>query len=261
MDRPRWALDANPLGLLFRDAYAELRRLLSAEPSAGLETPAPLAELAAAQMDTALADVCHDLESRVGRRAPLGGFAGSAGGAGVHSGLDALLFAFAVVADETLLNEDWPGRGAWRAHLLERRLFKTSSGGARLIERIDAVTRQGDRASREIGEVYLHCLTLGFAGRLRDREGSLPELANRRHQLFAWLYPDQATLGESGFVLAEGREDNLVRSTPSARSVTAQARVWLLAALLLAVPLVASSGAWIVLRSILDEALQLAGGA
>jgi len=251
MERPRWALDANPLGLLFRDAYAELRKLLAAQPPAGLETPAPLAELAAARMDAALADVCHALESRVGRRALHDG----------QDGLDALLFAFAVVADETLLNEDWPGRGAWRAHLLERRLFKTSSGGARLIERIDAVTRQGDRASREIAEVYLHCLTLGFAGRLRGREGSLPELASRRHQLFAYLYPDQATLGESGFVLAEGREDNLMRSMPAQRSTAAQARTWLLAAALLAVPLAVSVFVWLALRSILDDALRLTGAA
>jgi type IV/VI secretion system ImpK/VasF family protein len=251
MDRPRWALDANPLGLLFRDAYAELRRLLGEQPSAGLETPAPLAELAAARMDAALGNVCHDLESRVGRRAPQNG----------HDGLDALLFAFAVVADETLLNEDWPGRAAWRSHLLERRLFKTSSGGARLIERIDAVTRQGDRASREIAEVYLHCLTLGFAGRLRGREGSLPELASRRHQLFAYLYPDQATLGESGFVLTEGREENLVRSTPGQRGVAAQARVWLLAAAILALPLLVSIGAWLALRAILADTLKLTGAA
>ena len=252
IDLPRWAQDANPPGMLFRAAYRDFRALLAAQAGPAQAGPAhepvsaELADMAARRMGDALEDIRLSLARQAGARAPVGDV----------DQAEALQFAFAQVVDETLLNEPWPGRQVWSAHLLEWRMFKTRSGGAQLIERIDAITRTNDRASGEIAELYLYCLSLGFAGRLRDRPQGIVELARRRAMLFGFLYPEMPVIDDPDFILAEAREANLVRTEPHRRSLAQRMRVALMTAAALSVPLLVSIAIWLSLRTMVSDVVR-----
>jgi type VI secretion system protein ImpK len=244
MDTPRWALDANLLGLAFRAAWLEFRAVLAAQAGPAQDLIGTgLAEAAAVRMDAALNDICLTLTRHPGLRMPVG----------ADDQAEALQFAFAQVVDETLLNEPWPGRSVWDDHLLEWRMFKTRSGGASLIDRIDAITRTSDRASREIAELYLYCLTLGYAGRFRDQPQGRAELARRRAMLFAFLYPEMPGIDDPAFTLSEASDDGPLRIEPARRSLAQRARVVLIGAALLAVPLIVSVIMWLTLRPIVGN--------
>ncbi|WP_374039800.1 DotU/TssL family secretion system protein [Massilia sp. Dwa41.01b] len=250
-ERPRWLQDGNPLGGLFRDAVDAFYALLAAQPRIGPGAVSlEVAHEAARRMQDALGDIRLGMARQSWSRQYSG-----------EEQLEALQYAFALVVDETLLNEPWPGRAAWGEYLLEWRLFKTRSGGERLLERIDAVLHGQDRGQRDIAEVYLHCLSLGFAGRLRDRPDGPAELARRRTELFAYLYPDAVPLDAPGFVLTEAPDEHLVRATPRTRGLSSRMRTYLLSAAVLAVPLVASLIVWLALRPIAGDVLRQIGGA
>jgi type VI secretion system protein ImpK len=97
-------------------------------------------------------------------------------------------YAMAVLADETFLHLAWDGREAWRANLLESRLFGSHHAGDELFARIDALLRSRDPLHFDLAEVYLLTLGLGFEGRYR---GAGPEGAERlavyRRDLFSFL--------------------------------------------------------------------------
>jgi|GEM_PF-6060625 len=246
MHTPRWVQDANPLGMLFRAAYGDFLALLAAQPQAGKEAvSAELSTVAARRMSEALDTIRLSLARQAGARTPVGDV----------DQAEALQFAFAQVVDETLLNAPWQGRAVWSDHLLEWRMFKTRSGGAQLIERIDAITRTNDRASSEVAELYLYCLSLGYAGRLRDRPEAIVELARRRAMLFGFLYPGMSGIDDPDFVLGEARDGNLIRTAPHRRSLAQHMRVYLLAGAALAVPLLVSILMWVHLRSIVGDVI------
>ncbi len=246
MSMPRWAQDANPLGMLFRDAYGDFQAVLAAQPRLAQEpVSAELAGVAARRMGEALDAIRLALARQAGARAPVGDV----------DQAEALQFAFAQVIDETLLNAPWQGRAAWSEHLLEWRMFKTRSGGAQLIERIDAITRTNDRANHEIAELYLYCLSLGYAGRLRDRPEAIVELARRRAMLFDFLYPGMPGVDDPDFILAEAPDDNLLRTAPDRRGLAQRMRVYLLAAAALSVPLALSIVIWFSLRPIVSDVI------
>ncbi|HEY0062476.1 MAG TPA: hypothetical protein VGC21_10165, partial [Telluria sp.] len=72
MNAPRWALDANPLGMLFRNAYGEFRTLLAAQPRAAADAASPeLGAIAARRMSDALDTIRHALARQAGARAPV----------------------------------------------------------------------------------------------------------------------------------------------------------------------------------------------
>lgn len=96
------------------------------------------------------------------------------------------LFAVCAFADEAVLSSDWPGRGEWLKHSLQRLRFGTANAGeefyVRLATLCDKASESHDAAAglsqsgffddsgrpsslREVLEVYAACLTLGFTGR------------------------------------------------------------------------------------------------
>lgn len=246
---PRWALDANHLGMRFRAAFAQFQDVLAREaPTGGQAVSMEAAQQAARRMHDALGDA----------RATLGR-AGTAGTRDAEN--DAVQFAFASVVDETLINTDWAGQAAWdNEFLLEWVLFKSRSGGQGLFDRIDQALRGSDRVNRDIAQVYLYCLTLGFAGVWRGRAGSVAELARLRAALFDFVYAPQPRIDEPGFVLAEAPGENVVRTEAQQRSIAGEMRVYLYAAALVALPLLVSGVLWLTLRPILAGVLK-AGGA
>jgi len=98
------------------------------------------------------------------------------------------LFAVCAFADETVLDSSWPGRQAWMRRKLQEERFHTANAGWEFYERFDGLSADEiadenadekdrppeafrNRARRELLEVYLACLALGFKGRYDDDPG------------------------------------------------------------------------------------------
>jgi type VI secretion system protein ImpK len=97
-------------------------------------------------------------------------------------------YAMAALADEVFLHLDWPGREAWREHLMETRLFGSHRAGEELFERIEELLRDRDVVYAELGRVYLMVLGLGFQGKFRGREDAAQELEGFRRRLFHFVF-------------------------------------------------------------------------
>jgi type VI secretion system protein ImpK len=115
-------------------------------------------------------------------------------GAAGETDIAAAQYAFVVLLDELLLFSDWPGSAAWEARPLEVRVFGTHAGGERLPDAIEALLAQRDPSQRDLANVYLACLMLGFKGRLRGEAGSLRH-DQLRHALFAFAMQRDAEPG------------------------------------------------------------------
>jgi type VI secretion system protein ImpK len=97
-------------------------------------------------------------------------------------------YAQAALADEIFINLAWPGREAWREHLLEAKLFGTHGAGEQLFERIDNLLRDRDALYGELARVYLTVLALGFQGKYRGRPDGDQEIQSYRRRLFRFIY-------------------------------------------------------------------------
>lgn len=106
-------------------------------------------------------------------------------GAAGEADIAAAQYAYVALLDERLLFSAWPGASAWEAQPLEARIFGTRAAGERLPDAIETLLAQRDPAQRDLANVYLACLTLGFRGRLRGESGALRH-DQLRHALFAF---------------------------------------------------------------------------
>lgn len=122
------------------------------------------------------------------------------------------LFAVCAFADEAVLASDWPGKGEWLKHSLQRERFGTVNAGEEFYVRLAALCdqaaeqRMGESAGlgtgqgalakagalfenpdaadlREVLEVYASCLTLGFTGRYYGDSGRARLAAITRESL------------------------------------------------------------------------------
>lgn len=104
----------------------------------------------------------------------------------------AMVYAFVGLLDETLLFSPWPGRQLWQEQPLESRLFNSRAAGERIPRAINKLLGESDPATRDLANVYLQCLNLGFQGRLRGVRGqALHE--KWRHALFAFAWQRDAS--------------------------------------------------------------------
>ena len=71
------------------------------------------------------------------------------------------LFAVVAWADEVLLAAPWSGAQEWARHLLQKRHFGVSNAGDAFFSHLE----QLDPQQIEVREVYIYCLSMGFAGR------------------------------------------------------------------------------------------------
>ena len=92
-------------------------------------------------------------------------------GASSPEQVKAMVYAFVALLDERLLFEDWPGRIAWQARPLEARLYASRSAGERVPKAINRLLKNRSPATRDLANVYLQCLMLGFYGALRSERG------------------------------------------------------------------------------------------
>ncbi len=73
---------------------------------------------------------------------------------------------FAVVAfiDEIILLSDWEHRHHWAHELLQKSHFSTSNAGELFFEKLDGLS-SFDPGERDVREVFVYCLALGFVGK------------------------------------------------------------------------------------------------
>jgi len=137
-----------------------------------------------------------ELSTRITRRLWRTAFASVGDSAAVQ--VKAMVYAFVALVDETLLFAVWPGQLAWQEQPLESRLYSSRQAGQRLPLAIKKLVDERAPASRDLGNVYLQCLILGFHGRLRGEKGeALHE--KWRHALYTFTRqhePDYADVSQ-----------------------------------------------------------------
>ncbi|PTU65698.1 MULTISPECIES: DotU family type IV/VI secretion system protein [Chromobacterium] len=178
LSQPLGALAQAPLSATFEDAYAEWLQVFR-ELAGGGHKAETAAELAAEQGGL--------LARRLSRAA------GARVGAAGQSQIEALQYLFVALIDERLLFEDWPGQSLWQATPLEQRLFGSRAAGDKVPALIERVLRERDPAGRDLANVCLQTLTLGFYGRLRG-PGGLAQHEEWRRELFAFAYQRDADI-------------------------------------------------------------------
>lgn len=105
----------------------------------------------------------------------------------------AVLYAFVALLDEQLLFQPWAGQADWNQRLLEARLFRSHAAGERVPLAISRLLATKDPGERDLANVYLQCLILGFYGRLRGKKGAA--LHERwRQALFEFVHQRPASL-------------------------------------------------------------------
>jgi len=165
--------ERTPLTRAFVEAFA---RAMEARDALATATDEQLDPVALADR---LADQLMSATRRLARNAMA--WTGAAG----EPDIAAAQYAFVALLDELLLFSDWPGGAVWEARPLEVRVFGTRSAGERLPDAIEALLAQRDASQRDLANVYLACLMLGFKGRLRGAQGALRH-DQLRHALFAF---------------------------------------------------------------------------
>ena len=75
---------------------------------------------------------------------------------------------FAVVAyiDELILCSDWSEKSRWKKEPMQRFFYDTSNAGSEFYERLNRLNKHG--VDKEVREVYLLCMGLGFKGKYFD---------------------------------------------------------------------------------------------
>ncbi|BBP70258.1 hypothetical protein PHLH6_22620 [Pseudomonas sp. Seg1] len=104
----------------------------------------------------------------------------------------ALVYAFVALVDETLLFTPWPGQAAWQDKPLESRLYSSRQAGEQVPAAIQTLLDEQQPTARDLANVYLQCLILGFHGRLRG-EHSQAQLEKWRLALFNFAWQDEAS--------------------------------------------------------------------
>ena len=123
------------------------------------------------------------------------------------------LFVMAALADEFFLHLSWEGRDYWRDHLLESRFFGTHDAGDIFFKNLDHFLRTRDPMRRDLAEVYLLALGLGFQGKYRNEQDG-GKLQSYRHHLYVFIYHQEPSSGQGegrllpeayNFTLEEGQ--------------------------------------------------------
>jgi len=143
--------------------------------------------------DAALVDTVVELSTQASQR--LWRTAYSRVGDSATEQVKALVYAFVALVDETLLFTPWPGQAAWQDKPLESRLYASRQAGEQLPAAIQTLLDEQQPTSRDLANVYLQCLVLGFHGRLRG-EHSQAQLEKWRLALFNFAWQDDASYAD-----------------------------------------------------------------
>jgi len=162
-----------PLSSAFREAWLQWSREWNQLPRDG--------------DDDALVEAVADLSTQISQRLWRTAFARV--GEAATDQVKALVYAFVALIDETLVFTPWPGQTAWQEKPLESRMYTSRQAGEKLPAAIKTLLDEQVPATRDLANVYLQCLVLGFEGRLRG------EQSQARHEklrlalfTFAWQH-------------------------------------------------------------------------
>ena len=97
------------------------------------------------------------------------------------------LFVMAAFADEFFLTLPWEGQSYWQDHLLESTFFGTHDAGDVFFKNLDSFLKERDPMGRDLAQVYLMALGLGFQGKYRDTPDQ-HRLKSYGHQLYLFIY-------------------------------------------------------------------------
>ncbi|MFJ4197555.1 DotU/TssL family secretion system protein [Pseudomonas sp. NPDC089534] len=165
-----------PLSSAFRQAWQQWSQDWSQLPKDGED-------------EAALVDTVVELSTQASQRLWRTAFA-RVGDAATEQ-VRALVYAFVALVDETLLFTPWPGQAAWQDKPLESRLYASRQAGEQVPAAIATLLEEQQPTTRDLANVYLQCLILGFHGRLRG-EQSQAQLEKWRLALFTFAWQDDA---------------------------------------------------------------------
>ncbi|MGQ3849718.1 DotU family type IV/VI secretion system protein [Pseudomonas capsici] len=182
VSRGRVMQDA-PLSSAFREAWQQWLTAWNELDKSGEDT-------------SKLVEAVAELSTRITRRLWRNAFSNV--GDSATQQMKAMVYAFVALVDETLLFADWSGQSAWQEKPLESRLYSSRQAGQRLPLEIKRLLDEQVSTNRDLGNVYLLCLILGFHGHLRGERGqALHE--KWRHALFTFTRqrePDYANVSQ-----------------------------------------------------------------
>jgi type VI secretion system protein ImpK len=95
-------------------------------------------------------------------------------------------YIMAALADEVFLTLNWKGRDYWEDHLIESRFFGTHEAGDLFFKRLEEFLANRDPVQRDLAEVYLLALGLGFEGKYRGASDHR-RLTYYRHELYSFI--------------------------------------------------------------------------
>jgi type VI secretion system protein ImpK len=137
--------------------------------------------------DEALVEAVFDLSTQISQRLWRTAFA-RVGDAATDQ-VKALVYAFVALIDETLLFAPWPGQSAWQEKPLESRMYASRQAGEKLPLAIQTLLDEQIPTTRDLANVYLQCLVLGFEGRLRGEQSQIQHEKLRLALFsFAWQH-------------------------------------------------------------------------
>jgi type VI secretion system protein ImpK len=139
--------------------------------------------------DEALVEAVVELSTQISQRLWRTAFA-KIGDAATEQ-VKALVYAFVALVDETLLFMPWPGQSAWQEKPLESRLYASRQAGERIPLAIKELLDEQIPTTRDLANVYLQCLVLGFQGRLRG-EPNQTQHEKWRLALFTFAWQHEA---------------------------------------------------------------------
>lgn len=93
------------------------------------------------------------------------------------------------LADEALIAlPAWPQRQAWITCPLEYQLYGSRCAGERIFDRIGGLLQAQPGTQRELAQLYLMALAMGFQGRYRRQESGQSDLLAWRRKLYRHAY-------------------------------------------------------------------------
>lgn len=124
-------------------------------------------------------------EVRAGIEGVLAANATYAGGGYTDEQYNNAKFAVVALIDERILLSNWEHRHQWAHEMLQQQHFGTNNAGEEFYERLDALSAF-EPGERDVREVYVYCLALGFVGKFY-RPGDRARLEQIRDSNFRIL--------------------------------------------------------------------------
>lgn len=103
-------------------------------------------------------------------------------------------YAMAALTDELFLTlPGFTGKEFWAENLLEKRLYGTYNSGEKFFEKLDNFLEERDPTRKDIAEVYLLCLGVGFKGKFQGMPDQR-QLDFYRRELYIFINHEEPQL-------------------------------------------------------------------